>query len=75
MLNLFGFYIFGFKLLSIQYGLACDIVTLDVPGEGMLYADCYLVSEGIFYMLQLAYGEEDAAYAETLLHQWADMFP
>ena len=56
-------------------GTACDILTLNDPAAGMLYTDCYLVHNGIFYRLHLVYGEDQADYAGTLLRQWADMFP
>lgn len=56
-------------------GTECVIIKLDAPGDGLTFMDCYLVNRGILYTLRLSYCEDKAAYAETLMYQWADMFP
>ena len=42
--------------------------------SGYLGKSGFLSEDGILYVLSISYKEEDAERAETLLHQWADLF-
>lgn len=55
-------------------GNFCQIIASSANERGYLVLEGYLVENGILYQLHLAYQEQDAAQAEELLYQWADMF-
>lgn len=55
-------------------GNRCQIISSSANERGYLMLDGYLVENGVLYNLHIAYQKPDAAQAEELLHQWADMF-
>lgn len=55
-------------------GKQCQIMSYFSPESGNLWMHGHLAAEGIRYMLAVNYAEQDAAQAEELLYQWADMF-
>lgn len=59
---------------STPGGNRCQIISSSANERGYLVLEGYLVANGVLYQLHLAYQEQDAAQAEELLYQWADMF-
>ena len=55
-------------------GKTVHVIEQTAMESGFLSKDGYLVEEGILYHLHLAYREKDAARAEELLMQWAELF-
>lgn len=55
-------------------GNFCQIIASSANERGYLMLDGYLVENGVLYNLYISYQEQDAAQAEELLYQWADMF-
>ena len=55
-------------------GKTVHVIEQTAMESGYLSKDGYLVEEGILYHLHVAYREKDAARAEELLTQWADLF-
>lgn len=60
--------------LTTPGGSRCQIISSSANERGYLILEGYLVENGVLYQLHIAYQEPDAARAEELLHQWADMF-
>lgn len=55
-------------------GSRCQIISSSANERGYLILEGYLVENDVLYQLHIAYQEPDAARAEELLYQWADMF-
>ena len=60
--------------LTANSGKTVHVIEQTAMESGFLSKDGYLVEEGILYHLHLAYREKDAARAEELLMQWAELF-
>ena len=55
-------------------GNSCQIISSSANEKGYLMLDGYLVENGVLDSLHIPYQGQDAARAEELLYQWADMF-
>ena len=55
-------------------GNCCHIISASTTAMGRLLMEGYVVENGVLYHLYISYQEQDAAQAEELLYQWADMF-
>lgn len=55
-------------------GKQCQIMSYFSPKGGRRWINGYMADGGILYTLFANCAEQDAARAEELLHQWADMF-
>lgn len=62
------------NLYTNANGNLCQIISFFDQESGRFWMSGHLVDNGIFYTVFLNYTEPDAARAEELLHQWADMF-
>ena len=59
---------------TTKSGKTLHVIDQSAMESGYLGKDGYLVVDGILYELHLAYLEKDAARAEELLIQWAELF-
>lgn len=59
---------------TTKSGKTLHVIDQSAMESGYLGKDGYLVVDGILYELYLAYLEKDAARAEELLIQWAELF-
>lgn len=55
-------------------GKQCQIISSSAFADGHIWINGCLAEDGILYSLFANCAEQDAARAEELLHQWADMF-
>lgn len=55
-------------------GKQCQIISSSAYADGRIWINGCLAEDGILYSLLANCAEQDAAQAEELLHQWADMF-
>ncbi|MDE7219042.1 MAG: hypothetical protein K2O45_05405 [Oscillospiraceae bacterium] len=60
--------------LATPGGSVCQVISSSANERGWLGLTGYLAENSVLYQLHISYQEQDAARAEELLHQWADMF-
>lgn len=65
---------FAESFLSTPGGNSCQVISSSANERGWLGLTGYLVENSVLYQLHVSYQEPNAARAEELLHQWADMF-
>lgn len=65
---------FAETFLPTPSGNSCQVISSSVNELGRLDLTGYLVENSVLYQLHISYQEPDAARAEELLRQWADMF-
>lgn len=62
------------SLYTTQNQLECRIVKSGPLESGYYGQDGYLTADGLVYNLHIAYLEEDAPQADSLMRQWAEQF-
>ena len=65
---------FSESFYTTKKGKTLQIIDQSALQSGYLTKEGYLVVDGVLYHLHTAYKENDAAQAEKLLKEWADLF-